>query len=506
MNESTLLPRPRILQTYRLILRRIRESDAPDTVRILTNSRCAETYMLPDYPSPDDALPLARRLAGLSEKTEAEDKLVYGVALREDDRLIGFLNEVAREGDSMEIGYVLYPDYWNRGYMTEAFREVIGMLFRCGYSAVRAGYFEENAASRRVMEKCGLGLTGESEEIDYRGRKHRCVYREIRKFGRMRKAVAVVPYSPRWKEDFSLLRDRIAGAAGTFLSAVEHVGSTSVEGLAAKPIVDIDAVLMAPDLFPAVKEALAGIGYEYEGDRGIPGREAFRYVGAEILPKHNLYVCPPDSPELARHLAFRDWLRANPAGAEAYGRIKQRAAEDWPYEIERYIEAKTPFIESVYREKGLLPSPVRPARKEDAERLAEIRVFCYRTNFYPVFRDDGYYFGELSVSALARHIRESEVFPDAYAVFDDGAVKGYCRIEGSELKELFVEPCLQNRGIGAALLGYAIRERGVDSLWALEDNTRALRFYARFGFAPDGARRPESGTEHDLIRLTRNGD
>ena len=78
MNERILLPRPRILQTYRLILRPIRASDAPDTVRILTNSRCAETYMLPDYPSPDDALPLARRLAGLSEKTEAEDKLVYG--------------------------------------------------------------------------------------------------------------------------------------------------------------------------------------------------------------------------------------------------------------------------------------------------------------------------------------------------------------------------------------------------------------------------------------------
>jgi GrpB-like predicted nucleotidyltransferase (UPF0157 family)/RimJ/RimL family protein N-acetyltransferase/ribosomal protein S18 acetylase RimI-like enzyme len=501
MNE--LLTRPRIIQTNRLILRPIRKDDAPDTVRILTNPRCAETYMLPDYPSPDDALPLARRLAALSEKTGAEDKLVYGIALREDDRLIGFLNEVAREGDAMELGYVLHPNHWNRGYMTEAFREVIGMLFRCGYSAVRAGYFEENAASRRVMEKCGMTLTGESEEIDYRGRSHRCVYREIRKIGRMGKAVSVVPYSSRWKEDFALLRDRIAGAAGSCFSAVEHVGSTSVEGLCAKPIVDIDAVLADAGLFPAAKDALAGIGYEYEGDRGIPGREAFRYVGGEILPKHNLYVCPPDSPELARHLALRNWLREHPAGAEAYGRIKQRAAEDFPYEIERYIEAKTPFIESVYREAGLLPSPVRQAREEDAERIAEIRVGCYRMNFYPIFRSDSYYFGELSVTGLARRIREDPLFPGAYAVFDDGAVKGYSRIEGDELKELFVEPCLQGRGIGTALFGMAVRERGVRTLWALEENTRALRFYSRRGFTPDGERKPEADTEHDLIRLSK---
>ena len=127
-------------------------------------------------------------------------------------------------------------------------------------------------------------------------------------------------------------------------------------------------------------------------------------------------------------------------------------------------------------------------------------------NFYPIFRSDSYYFGELSVTALARRIRENPLFPGAYAVFDDGAVKGYSRIEGDELKELFVEPCLQGRGIGTALFGMAVRERGVRTLWALEENTRALRFYARRGFTPDGERKPEAGTEHDLIRLTRNRD
>jgi GrpB-like predicted nucleotidyltransferase (UPF0157 family) len=503
MSEPVSLPKISALVTNRLILRPFRESDGEDAIRVLTNARCAETYMLPDFPSPEDARPLFERLLALSRGT---DRLVAAVALLDGDRVIGFLNETGREGNVIELGYILHPDYWNRGYMTEALHTLIGLLFRAGFDAVRAGYFEGNAASSRVMEKCGMTLTGETEDIEYRGIVRHCVYREIRRIGLMGKAVSVAPYNPRWKEDFAFLRDRIASAAGTHFTAIEHVGSTSVEGLAAKPIVDIDAVIPDMSAFPAVTDALAGIGYEYEGDRGIPGREAFRYVGGEILPKHNLYVCPADSRELRRHLALRDRLREHPAEAEAYGRIKRKAAAEYPYEIDRYIEAKAPFIESVCRAAGLLPSEVRPAREEDAERLAEIRVFCYRTNFYPIFRDDAYYFGELSVGSLARYIRESSVFPGAYFVFDDGAVKGYCRIEGDELKELFVEPCLQNRGIGHALMEYALREHGIRRLRALEENTRALRFYSRYGFAPTGMRKPEAGTEHWLIELEKEGE
>ena len=92
---------------------------------------------------------------------------------------MGFLNEQTREGGTVEIGYVLHPDFWNRGYMTEAVGVVIRELFRMGASAVRAGHFEENASSRRVMEKNGMAPIPFSEELDYRGSVHRVLYREI---------------------------------------------------------------------------------------------------------------------------------------------------------------------------------------------------------------------------------------------------------------------------------------------------------------------------------------
>ena len=178
MSDTILLPKSPVLETERLFLRSFREDDAGAVISVLRNARCAETYLLPDYPAPEDALPLVRRLRELSLDPE---RFVYAVALKteEGDRLLGFLNEQTREGGVVEIGYVLHPDFWNRGYMTEAVGAVIRELFRMGASAVRAGHFEENASSRRVMEKNSMAPIPLTEDIDYRGRVHRVLYREI---------------------------------------------------------------------------------------------------------------------------------------------------------------------------------------------------------------------------------------------------------------------------------------------------------------------------------------
>jgi len=179
MSDTALLQKSPILETRRLILRSFREDEAETVVSILRSPLCAETYLLPDYPTPEDALPLWNRLRDLSADP---DRFVYAVALKEEgggDRLLGFLNEQTREGGVVEIGYVLHPDFWNRGYMTEAVGAVVGELFRMGASAVRAGHFEENVSSRRVMEKNHMEPIPQTEELDYRGRIHRVLYREI---------------------------------------------------------------------------------------------------------------------------------------------------------------------------------------------------------------------------------------------------------------------------------------------------------------------------------------
>lgn len=105
-------------------------------------------------------------------------------------------------------------------------------------------------------------------------------------------------FAAAWKEAFERIKAPLWERLQTWLSAVEHVGSTSVEGLWAKPIIDLDLVLKEPGFFPQVKQELALLGYFHEGDLGIPQREAFAYQDKPDLMAHHLYVCPPDSLEL----------------------------------------------------------------------------------------------------------------------------------------------------------------------------------------------------------------
>ena len=164
--------------------------------------------------------------------------------------------------------------------------------------------------------------------------------------------VTVIPYSDQWERDFLKIKDEIKSALGELAESIEHVGSTSVRGLSAKPVIDIDVVISDSSVLSDVIAALGRIGYQHEGDLGITGREAFRYDGKDHLQKHHLYVCPEDSPELRRHIAFRDYLRSHPEAAAEYSRIKEEGAALYPEDIDRYIEYKTPFIEKIYREIG----------------------------------------------------------------------------------------------------------------------------------------------------------
>ncbi|MBR5178784.1 MAG: GNAT family N-acetyltransferase [Lachnospiraceae bacterium] len=141
---------------------------------------------------------------------------------------------------------------------------------------------------------------------------------------------------------------------------------------------------------------------------------------------------------------------------------------------------------------------IRKAQHKDLSRIAEILVFNYRLYFYPIFQNDEYYFSELQVPSLMKSY-ESEL--DSLYVYDDGVVKGFIKIEGTYIARLFVEPVLQNASIGSRLLEYAVNEHHADHLWALEKNTRAIRFYERNGFVATGEKKLEEDTTEYLILL-----
>ena len=162
------------------------------------------------------------------------------------------------------------------------------------------------------------------------------------------KHVVVLPYDETWKKDFLKIEAELKDALQGLALRIEHVGSTSVEGLSAKPIIDIDIVIKDYSVFEGVVLALDKIGYRHEGNLGIVGREAFKYDGKEHLQKHHLYVCTEDSEELKRHIAFRDYLRSHPEAVKEYGQVKEEGARRYPYDIDKYIEYKSPVIEKIY--------------------------------------------------------------------------------------------------------------------------------------------------------------
>ncbi len=167
------------------------------------------------------------------------------------------------------------------------------------------------------------------------------------------KRVVVLPYDAKWKSDFDYIRQEIENVIGDLIIGVEHVGSTSVDGLSAKPCIDIDVVIKDYSVFDDVVDKLGAIGYIHEGNLGIEDREAFKYLDKPHLQTHHLYVCPQYSKELHRHITFRDYLRKTPEAVKKYSAIKEKAALLFPDDIEKYIEYKSPCIEELYKMCGL---------------------------------------------------------------------------------------------------------------------------------------------------------
>lgn len=143
---------------------------------------------------------------------------------------------------------------------------------------------------------------------------------------------------------------------------------------------------------------------------------------------------------------------------------------------------------------------IRKATMNDVSRIVEIVVFNYRLNFYPIFKDDDFYFNEIQVINLIDSYKE---YIENMWVYDDGVVKGVIQIENQELRKIYVEPAIQGKSIGSVLLNYAINECNVKYLWALEKNIRAISFYKKHGFRVTEDKKFEEGTTEYLVRLER---
>ncbi len=165
------------------------------------------------------------------------------------------------------------------------------------------------------------------------------------------KQVVVIAHDPAWLDTFHALRARLKPALAGIASRIEHVGSTAIPGLPAKPIVDLDVVVGEAVDVPRAVQALEGLGYRHRGDLGIVGREAF-HAPADSTG-HHLYVCVEGCLALRNHLAVRDVLLSDGELAREYGAKKLELARRFPNDMDAYVEGKSEVLERILARGGL---------------------------------------------------------------------------------------------------------------------------------------------------------
>ncbi len=173
--------------------------------------------------------------------------------------------------------------------------------------------------------------------------------------------VLVVEPDPEWPKMFERIRAYVWPAVSEVALGIEHVGSTSVPGLNAKPVIDACIVVDSTSEVPPCIRGLAEIGYIHRGNLGVPEREAF--VAPADLPRHHLYLCPRESLSLKNHLGFRDYLRAHPEAAREYGELKAALARRFPGDMDSYVSGKSEFILQILREIGFDEHELAAIRK-----------------------------------------------------------------------------------------------------------------------------------------------
>lgn len=186
--------------------------------------------------------------------------------------------------------------------------------------------------------------------------------------------IKIQQYDKNWKKYFEEIRDHLLNNIKGKIDRVEHIGSTSVPGMSAKPIIDIDIIVEDDELnMKLVIKELENLGYNHLGEMGISGREAFSRSNPKTpvskhnkdWNKHNLYLCKKDSIGLRNHLALKKHLLEHPDKVIEYSRLKEELAVKYQTDIDSYVEGKTKFITNILKIEGITRSEIETIKREN---------------------------------------------------------------------------------------------------------------------------------------------
>ncbi len=272
----------------------------------------------------------------------------WALVLKETDQIIGCcgLRPYDTEKNSYELGFHLIQDYWKKGYATEAALAAITYAFdSLQVRTLFAGHHPHNRASESLLKKLGFQYVRD-EYYQPTGLDHPSYILENPRLSseKIRKVV-LSPYDKNWETSFERERDKLQKILGKNCIRIHHIGSTSIPGMYAKPIVDIMPVVADLAQVDIHDEAFERLGYECMGEYGIPDRRF--YWKSKEKRTHHIHLFEEGNSEIDRHLAFRDYLRENREIACAYSQIKRDLAVQFENDIVSYVEGKSAFIKHI---------------------------------------------------------------------------------------------------------------------------------------------------------------
>lgn len=161
--------------------------------------------------------------------------------------------------------------------------------------------------------------------------------------------IQMVPYNPKWQQEFAREAAQLTNTLGENVVTVHHIGSTAIPGIYAKPVLDMLLVVRNHAELDKKQAQMEALEYEACGELGIPGRRFFRRDNADGDRTHQIHAFETGSPQIARHLAFRDYMIAHPETAQGYSDLKRELAAKHPSDIEAYMDGKDEFIQEIDR-------------------------------------------------------------------------------------------------------------------------------------------------------------
>lgn len=283
------------------------------------------------------------------------------------------------------------------------------------------------------------------------------------------KNIVVVPYNSQWPEMFASEAELINQALGNNCVTIHHIGSTSVPGLSAKPIIDILPVVRDIQEVDKVTKAMESLGYEAKGEYGIAFRRYFQ-KGKDVRT-HNVHIYQEDDPEISRYLKFRDWMRSHPDDAENYAKLKEGLAAKFPDDILQYCIGKDAFVACIDAKDGF--DGWRMVKALTDREWSTVRNL--RQQYF--FKEDPYTW----TFEHKDHIH--------FVFYKNAVIIGYAHLQlwqehRAALRMIVIDERYRNLGYGSQFLELCerwLRHQGIRTL-LVQSSEKAYDFYCHHGY------------------------